>query len=581
MDGETAPARRASMDLDRGFFLEVLGRLEDPIFVKDAAHRFIFVNDALRRLHGRDDLIGRTDRELVPPEQYEEFIAGDRYVLESGRSLTQEESIGPDVWALVKKTPVTLPDGKTGILGIIIDITEYRSIKIEVEALRIARRQALHDPLTDLPNRRHLEEYFAELVQRGPARQDVTLMHLDLDDFKAVNDEAGHAAGDAVLVHVADTIRKMSTPQMFAARIGGDEFVVLCTECPNIAAAEDWARRFIATVRTPVVHEGKSLRVGSSVGIASARTVPLALDALLHAADLALYTAKQNGRNRVELYSEEIGARDREQKVQRAFLEAGLADGAFQPFYQPQFDLVTGAYTGVEALARWHHPERGLLAPNDFLPLFDADGRIDDLDLAVLARVVADADALAAAGVEVGRIAINMSSRLLFRPDMLAIFGAYAPFRFDLAIEFAESISFERINAAVRARIDGLKALGCAIEIDDFGSSQASILGVVNLRPDRLKLDRQLVIPLLQSPQNRFIVEAILRIAASLGIPVIAEGIESAAHVTALREMGCDFGQGFHFAPPMPRDALAGMLRGLGQTREGGDAGPRLSAGTG
>jgi len=142
--------------LNGGFFVQLLDRLEDPIFVKDGESRWIFTNQAFQKLLGHDDLIGKTDSDIFPEEQYIEFYSGDRYVLEKKRSLTQEEIIGEDTWALVKKTPITLPDGTTGILGIIIDITEYRSLRIEIEALRSAKRQALHDPLTDLPNRRHL-----------------------------------------------------------------------------------------------------------------------------------------------------------------------------------------------------------------------------------------------------------------------------------------------------------------------------------------------------------------------------------------------------------------------------------------
>ena len=553
------PSLRPS-DLDRTFFVRLLGQLEDPIFVKDAQHRWIFVNDAFVRLVGVGDLIGRSDRDLFPREQWEQFYAGDRYVLENRRSLTQEESIGPNVWALVKKTPVTLPNGQPGILGIIIDITEYRSIRIEVEALRLARRQALHDPLTDLPNRRHLEEYFDDLrVRRGP-RRDVVLMHLDLDGFKAVNDENGHAAGDAVLVHVADTIRALTDRTMFAARIGGDEFVILVAEKSSLDAADAWATRFIEAVRKPVAFNDKTLRVGASVGLASATDVPFVLDALLHAADLALYRAKQNGRNRVERYTKSIGDRERAERAERAYLETGLIEGAFRPFYQPQFDLISGEYLGVEALARWYHPKRGLLAPADFLDLFDGQGKLAELDILMFDAVICDAVTLANRGLDIGRISVNVSSDLLFRADLVEVFAARMPLPFELSLELAESISFERLDQSVRDRIDRLKEWGCKIVIDDFGSSQASILGVINLHPDRLKIDRNLIIPLVHTPRNRFVVDSILQIAAALGIPVIAEGIETAAHVDALLKMGCDVGQGFHLSPPLSLDDLATLL---------------------
>lgn len=546
-------------DLDRSFFVTLLGRLEDPIFVKDEHHRWIFTNEAFEQLVGRSDLVGRTDQDVFPREQYEEFYEGDRYVLETQRSLTQEESIGPEVWGLVKKTPVTLSNGRRGILGIIIDITEYRSIKFEVEALRLARRQALHDPLTDLPNRRHLEEFFAE-VCAGSSRQDaVILMHIDLDGFKPVNDEHGHAAGDAVLVEVARRIADSQGPDMFAARIGGDEFVVLSVAHRSLPQAQHWAETLLRALRQPIAFEDKNLIVGASAGVAAAADVSCELDALMHAADLALYQAKDAGRNRVATFDKALGEREQAARIDRAFLDAALTEGQLQPFYQPQFDLTTGAFIGAEALARWHHPERGLLTPPDFLPMVEADGRIDALDLQILDQVLADGRAMVASGLTPIRLAINMSPMLLFREDLLDLFRARAPFPCTLAIEFSETISFETLDDSVKWRIDGLKALGCEIEIDDFGSSQASIQGVINLRPDRLKLDQHLVMP-LGAETCEVVVTSILQIAAALDIPVVAEGIETQEQLDVLRKMGCVYGQGFLFAPPIPADAFADLL---------------------
>lgn len=213
--------RPAVMDennhLNSAFFGTLLDRLEDPVFVKDGQSRWVYANQAFRTLLGEDDLMGKTDSDLFPEEQYREFYSGDRYVLSNNRSLTQEESIGENTWAIVKKTPITLPDNTLGILGIIIDITEYRTMRIEVEALRLAKRQALHDALTDLPNRRHLEEHFLSLLGEHRSRGNFVLMHLDLDGFKAINDQHGHAAGDAVLVGIARHLTSLQGSGMFAA----------------------------------------------------------------------------------------------------------------------------------------------------------------------------------------------------------------------------------------------------------------------------------------------------------------------------------------------------------------------------
>ncbi|MEM1387996.1 MAG: EAL domain-containing protein [Pseudomonadota bacterium] len=548
-----------------GFFGSLLDRLEDPIFVKDRASRWLYSNRAFEALVGHSDLIGKTDSDLFPEEQYAEFYAGDRFVLEHNRSLTQEESIGPDTWALVKKTPILLPDGNPGILGIIIDVTEYRSMRIEVESLRLARRQALHDPLTDLPNRRHLEEHFLELLTARKSRGSACLMHLDLDGFKAINDQQGHAAGDAILVAVARKIEALLATDMFAARIGGDEFVILCEEFDSPETARDWGNALIETMREPILFKGQELSVGASLGIATARDVNFELDALLNAADIALYMAKDNGRNQVRLYTPQIGKRLKSEKLEKGRALSGLSTGEFLAFYQPQFDLLTGALVGVEALARWNHPKYGVLSPQDFLRFFSAEQNLDQLDIAVLDRVLSDASALRNAGHAIDRFAVNVSTNLIAREDLVEVISARIPKDFTLALEVPETMPLEDLDTETRHRLDSIRDLGCAIDIDDFGRSQASLLGLVSLRPDRIKIDKSLILPMVEMPTDQVLVQCVLQLAQVLELDVFAEGIETRAHLDALRALGCKMGQGYHLAEPMALDDLGQYLAQLAE----------------
>jgi len=385
-------------------------------------------------------------------------------------------------------------------------------------------------------------------------------MHLDLDGFKAVNDQYGHAAGDAVLLHVARNLTSVLGSGMFAARIGGDEFVVLCENFRSLEDAQSWAEMAISKMGETVEFEGRHLSVGVSLGIAQVRDVRFDLDALLAAADVALYLAKESGRNQVQLYTPEIGKNLRSEQSEKERAHADLKTQAFVPYYQPQIDLTTGAIAGVEALARWRHSEHGVLTPAEFIRFFERNRTLDQLDMSILDQSLNDMSRLAQLGYTVGRVAVNMSSALAVREDLLELIRPRMPRDFKLAFELSESLCIEDLDSATKMRIDLLRDLSCEIEIDDFGSSQASILGVIALGPDRIKIDKAIVIPMIESDANHMVVKAIMEIAKALKISVIAEGVETPAHADALSKVGCNIGQGYAFAKPMMFDDLVAFL---------------------
>lgn len=379
-EGDNRPVQALAPE----FFRALLGRLEDPIFVKNDKHQWIFTNEAFELLVGCGDLIGKTDADLLPADQVDKFYEGDDYVIRTQQSLTQEEQIGVGVYALVKKIPITLPDNTRGLFGIIFDISEYRKVQLEVEKLRLAKAQSRTDPLTGLANRRHLEEHYTNLFERNKLPHScVGLLHIDLDYFKEINDTKGHLSGDAVLVSLANTLRECVRDSDFIARIGGDEFVIVVDGQPK-SKLEDIARRIIAGMEKPSTIDNDEVTTSVSVGVAFDDSGKLTLNQMLKFADLALYRAKHNGRGRYEQFTPSIQQEHEELRRQRSEFREAIEQGQFFPVYQPQFDAEALTVVGVEALARWDHPERGVLLPMEFLEIAVSERRLVDLDRAIL-----------------------------------------------------------------------------------------------------------------------------------------------------------------------------------------------------
>jgi len=544
------------------FYQELLGRLEDPVFVKNNQHQWIFANEAFKELIGCNDLIGKTDADLLPADQVEKFYDGDNYVIRTQSSLTQEEEIGEGVYALVKKIPITLPDDTPGLFGIIFDISEYRNVQLEVEKLRLATEQSRTDPLTGLANRRHLETYYQQCFSGSDdqAAQSRSLLHIDLDHFKEINDRRGHQAGDAVLVHIADTLRNCARHNEFIARIGGDEFVVV-SDGAGVNTVVALAQRIIDDVSAQWHFDNEEVALSVSIGIATDVPGKLTLNQLLKDADIALYRAKSNGRGRFEQFTSTIRKEHNELRRQRDELRLAFEQQQFFPVYQPQFDTQTLKIIGMEALARWNHPQRGVLLPGDFLKLAESEKRLADLDRTIFNAAVKDAADLVAAGIEMPSMSVNVSAQSLVSTEFYECVKALEPLPCSICLELLESLLMDKPNSRIRANLDGLRQIGISLDIDDFGSGHASLLGMLEVRPDRVKIDKRLVIPMIESKKHFELVRAIVQIAESLGMEAVAEGVESENHRKMLLALGCHSIQGFGFARPMLLSELQGMLQ--------------------
>lgn len=475
------------------------------------------------------------------------------------------------------------PQGRISVLGVNWDVSAdirlqeelreaHRQTEHQNAALESARQHmehnALHDALTGLPNRRYLDQQLASLDVLDRPGQQLTVLHMDLDRFKEINDTMGHGAGDAILRNVAEALRANVREEDFVARIGGDEFVIVCFGYPGRDDFGSLGQRLIAAVNMPVLYGGHECRVGASIGIAAKTEVLLAAEQVLVNADIALYEAKHRGRNRVEFFNDHLRARTINIKQTADAILRSLADNDFVAFYQPQFDARTLEINGVEALARWNHPQQGLLPPSAFLETAESLNVVAQIDASILDQALFQLARWRADDLGIEHVSVNISAQRLFEDRLVGHLETLSLKPGSLSFELLESISFDDKADAVAESLQRIRAHGISIEIDDFGTGYASILSLIKLSPSRLKIDRQLVAPIVDNPTQRRLISSIVDIGRSFGIGIVAEGVETMEHAAILRDLGCHTLQGYALARPMSADALMDFARKHALERE-------------
>ncbi|MEM9047203.1 MAG: EAL domain-containing protein [Pseudomonadota bacterium] len=442
----------------------------------------------------------------------------------------------------------------------------------EIETAREnAEFTSLHDSLTGLANRRYLDDQLTFRVNAVNAGGDgFALIHLDLDHFKEINDTLGHAAGDAVLRHVAQTLKAETRRDDFVARIGGDEFVVMLRSTVKPADLKIIATRMIRALQQPITYRKNKVQFGASAGIEIvAGTAPSAERVLMNA-DIALYQAKETGRGCFVFFEEELQRRVEENKRLSDELLAGLERGEICCFYQPQIDPRSRAVKSAEALVRWRHPTRGVLSPDQFLRTAERLSIVGRIDEFVLRQAIEDLAAWDAMGLKIDAISVNVSSDRLQDPALIEKLKEIPIPSGRLNFEILETAFIDELPPHVKWSLDQLRELGIELEIDDFGTGKASILGVVALGPKRLKLAKEIILPLTERDDQKALVEAIVSLARPLGVELIAEGVETEAHLEILRDLGIQRLQGFLFSRPLPADAFARFAAAQAEGRAAG-----------
>ena len=441
----------------------------------------------------------------------------------------------------------------------------YRDLTIEVTERAAAEKRAQslasRDPLTGLFNRRAIADEGAALVQRAFRRQkSVALLMLDLDNFKNVNDVHGHAIGDVLLKLVAAEIGRLMPPSALGARLGGDEFACLFAfDHSNPEVVEHIAQALVSRLAQPFDADGTHVNVSASCGIARSEPDCTNIDALMRRADIAMYAAKRQGRNR-HCWFDTSMERELETRTElERGMRVGIPRGEFMPYFEQQIDLTTGRLHGFEMLARWEHPSQGLVSPEVFIPIAEDTGMIADLSFAVMRIALAEARSWDASL----SISVNISPTQLKDPwlaqkivTLLAETGFPAA---RLEVEITESSLFENL-ALAQSIVGSLKNQGIRLALDDFGTGYSSLAHLRALPFDRIKIDKSFVSSILQNTESAAIVNAIARLGDSLGLPVTAEGIEDAAIEERLRQLGCHKGQGWHYGRPTSIPATRTLL---------------------
>jgi diguanylate cyclase (GGDEF)-like protein/PAS domain S-box-containing protein len=446
------------------------------------------------------------------------------------------------------------------VAGVVVtarDVTERRALQEQLA------HQAFHDSLTGLANRLLFADRVTHALERGRRRPTLVAVFLvDLDDFKTVNDSLGHAAGDELLVGVARRLEGCLRAEDTCARLGGDEFAILVEELPDTETAVVLAKRIVEAIAQPVTVLESEVVVHASVGIALGSSGEDA-DELLRSADLAMYEAKASDKRRFALYEPEMHERVLERLALKADLRRAVIEEEFELHYQPIVTLTSGAVVGVEALLRWHHPHRGLMLPDDFVPLAEETGLILPLGAHVLASACRQARLWRELVAPDLGISVNISAKQLgsasLPSEVTAALEAASLSPPALTLEITESVLLD--SEAVIARLEALRALGVRIAIDDFGTGYSSLDYLRRFPVDTLKIAKAFVEELGGGAEQERLATAILRLGATLGLTTVAEGIENASQRDLLRRVGCRYGQGFFFSEPLPAAELEPVLR--------------------
>ncbi len=441
----------------------------------------------------------------------------------------------------------------------IIELEAEVSRRLEAEA-RIMHL-ATRDPLTQLPNRAALMDRLHQGLKTAKRdRTQLAVLFLDLDRFKWINDTLGHDVGDQLLQTMASRLTHVLRESDTVARLGGDEFAIILPALHAAEEAERVAQKILTAVLQPVALRGHDVLVGCSIGLAVYPVHGECEEALLRHADLSMYQAKELGGNQYQLFSEQMNLRAVERMTLESELRTAIESGQLELHYQPQVRLADHALTGVEALVRWHHPRLGLLSPDRFIPLAEDTGLIWPLGLAVLDMAVAQIAAWTQQGLDVPRVAVNVSPAQLRDEladavaDTLVRHGVTAD---RLELELTES-ALTADGPAVLGLLQSLRNMGLAIAVDDFGVGYSSLALLRRLPITTLKIDRSFVSELASNAQDVAIVEAVITMANSMGLRTVAEGVEEHAQNVALRVLGCDDGQGYLYSKPVaPAMALS------------------------
>jgi diguanylate cyclase (GGDEF)-like protein/PAS domain S-box-containing protein len=557
-------------------FRRIVAGAQDGIVVQDMAARIEWANPACERLYGwpLEAMRGRRPQEFIlPPESRppEAEIAAFRY--DPGSALFGRYQIsrnirrdGSTFWNQQSFTLLDLGARGQKVVITCRDVTDQVSTEQALRQVQVDLRHAAHhDDLTRLANRKKLAEHLAS----GPVRAAMALgalgvLVIDIDKFKDINDTLGHRVGDRTLAHVAGILAQAAGPRDLACRTGGDEFLLVCHVPDGAEGLLARAGAVLRALEAPLVWCDQSLRIGASIGACLASGPATSGEAMIRHADVALYAAKARGRGCVVEYTPDLGAAQRARQALARDLREAVARDQFEIHLQPQLCLGSGRIRGCEALVRWRHPRRGLLAPAAFLEAADGLGLLAEIDYLSMTMALDALLRLTEAGFAHLTMSINVSAAILadaHYPDLLDWALQSRGLRpAQICVEVLETTILDGSGADVMSAVARLKRLGVRVALDDFGTGYAGLAHMASFEVDTIKLDRSMIARLDHDPRNRVIVRAIIRLCRLLDMSVVAEGVETPEQLAMLRRAHCPVIQGFGLARPMPLSALLDWL---------------------
>jgi diguanylate cyclase (GGDEF)-like protein/PAS domain S-box-containing protein len=549
-------------------FRSLVQNSADVVAILDRTGRVQYISPSVEAAlgHAPERLLGTLLFGIIQPEDITRVqMAMDEALRSPGRTIKSEfRCLGADgAWRQLEAMWSDLIDDPS-VKGIVVncrDITERKELEDQLA------HQAFHDSLTGLANRALFENRVEHALARARrTRRPVSVLFLDLDNFKTVNDSLGHAAGDELLVAAAERLRGCLRPADTPSRLGGDEFGIVFEDATEVEQACRVAERILAALRNPFHVRGRDVFLTASVGIAMSADGTEGADELLRNADVAMYTSKAAGKGRVEVFRPNMHEAVLHRLELGADLRAAVERGEFGVLYQPIVDLRSKQITGVEALLRWNHPQRGLVGPMEFIVLAEETGLVLELGRWVLEESCRQAAEWFRRfpGRAPETVSVNLSPRQLQEPDLVEVVAAalaksgLEPHH--LVLEITETVMMRDVEATV-GTLHALKELGVRIAIDDFGTGYSSLSYLRDLPIDIMKIDKAFVDGVEAGSQGAALARAIVGLGRTLNLTTVAEGIEHAQQVDQLRSMGCDLGQGFLFARPMGRNDIARLLR--------------------
>lgn len=545
--------------------LKILNALPINIFLEDREGRTIFANENACKMHSKnaEELVGKTVFDFFPKAIAENQRAMDLEVWKQRKLITKEAKVqfaGKEKYMLTGKTIIHLNESNNDyMLGFSLDITD------RIQAEKLIKHMAYHDSLTDLPNRRYVETFLADYTDLNNKNKQhmLGIVLLDLDRFKVINDSLGHQAGDLLLQAVSARLMDSVGEKEIIARIGGDEFIVIIPNMHHSDEALYICEKIMKSMEDDFEIFGQKLNVTTSIGISLYPNHGNDLDTLVKGADLAMYQSKDKGRNCYTLFSTKMRDRAIERMEMEILLRQALDINEFVLFYQPKIKIGSSKIYGMEALIRWKKNDH-IIPPDAFIPIAEETGLIVTIGEWVLRRACLDCKAWHDEGLTHLSVSVNISPQQFKRQDIERLVSSILQETglpsSALELELTEGIIMDEPNHASFI-ISKLKALGIKISIDDFGTGFSS-LGYLNQFPiDILKIDKSFVTNLETDEANASISTAVISLAHSLNLKVVAEGIENEEQLTFFRKHGCDFGQGYLISKPVEIDRVMNLIR--------------------